>query len=137
MKEFAPLRAKTYTYLKDNNGDDKKAKVKKKCSIKKRLDFKIIKTLQKQLRKRKITYLEKNKFDVDSLKEDQKEFVKNNKVILKTQQRLKIERHNSFTEEISKIALSSNDDKKMWSINLTQTYAFGMSKHLIFKKEKI
>ena len=72
MKEFAPLRAKTYSYLKDNNGDDKKAKGKKKCSIKKRLDFKIIKTLQKQLRKRKITYLEKNKFDVDSLKEDQK-----------------------------------------------------------------
>ena len=45
MKEFVPLRAKTYSYLKDNNGDDKKAKGKKKCFIKKRLDFKIIKTL--------------------------------------------------------------------------------------------
>ena len=70
-------------------------------------------SLEVAQKERKITYLEKNKFDVDSLKEDQKEFVKNNKVILKTQQRLKIERHNSFTEEISKIALSSNDDKRM------------------------
>ena len=44
---------------------------------------------------RKITYLEKiNKCHVDSLKEDQKEFVKNNKLILKTQQRFKSERHN-------------------------------------------
>ena len=44
--------------------------------------------------------------DVDSLKEDQKEFVKNNKLILKTQQSFKIERHNVFTEEINKMALS-------------------------------
>ena len=115
----------------------KKQKEKKSVS-KKKIRFQDYKnSLEVAQKERKITYLEKNKFDVDSLKEDQKEFVKNNKVILKTQQRLKIERHNSFTEEISKIALSSNDDKRMWSINLTQTYAFGMSKHLIFKKEKI
>ena len=31
----------------------------------------------------------------------------------KTQQRFKSERHNVFTEEINKIALSSNDDKRM------------------------
>ena len=61
----------------------------------------------------KINNLEKNKIHVDSLKEDQKEFIKNNKLILKTQQRLKGERHNLFTEEINKIALSSNDDKIM------------------------
>ena len=40
-------------------------------------------SLEVAQKERKITYLEKNKFDVDSLKEDQKEFVKNNKVILK------------------------------------------------------
>ena len=55
----------------------------------------------------------RKKIDVDSLKEDQKEFVKNNKLILKTQQRLKSERQNDFTEEINKIALGSNDDKIM------------------------
>ena len=35
MKEFVGLRAKTYSYLKDNNDEDKKAKTKKKCVIKK------------------------------------------------------------------------------------------------------
>ena len=35
MKEFAGLRVKTYSYLKDNNDEDKKAKGTKKCDIKK------------------------------------------------------------------------------------------------------
>ena len=34
-------------------------------------------------------------------------------MILQKQQRLKSERHNAFTEKISKIALRSNDDKRM------------------------
>ena len=33
--------------------------------------------------------------------------------MLKTQQRFKSERHNLFTKEINKIALNSNDDKRM------------------------
>ena len=57
--------------------------------------------------------------------------------ILKIQQRSKSERHNVFTEEINKIALSSNDDKRRQSINSIDTYANGMSKDLICKKEKI
>ena len=40
----------------------------------------------------------------------------------KTQQRFKSERHNVFTEEINKIALSSNDDKSLQSIDLIETY---------------
>ena len=35
MTEFVGLRAKTYSYLKDNNDEDKKAKNTKKCVIKK------------------------------------------------------------------------------------------------------
>ena len=36
MKEFVGLRAKTYSYLKDNNDEDKKAKdTKKVCHEKK------------------------------------------------------------------------------------------------------
>ena len=42
---------------------------------------------------------------------------KNNKSILKTQQRFISEKHNIFTEEINKIALSSDDDKRMQSID--------------------
>ena len=37
--------------------------------------------------------------------------------MLQTQQRFKSERHNVFTEEINKISLSSNDDKRMQSID--------------------
>ena len=52
------------------------------------------------------------------IKMKNEEFMKNslkntlNKLTLKTQQRFKIKRRNVFTEEINKISLSSNDDKK-------------------------
>ena len=45
-----------------------------------------------------------------------KEFIRSNKSISKTQQRFKSEKHNVFTEITNKIALSSNDDKRMQSI---------------------
>ena len=38
-------------------------------------------------------------------------------MLLKTQQRFRIEGHNVFAEEINKIALSSNDDKRIQSID--------------------
>ena len=58
------------------------------------------------------------------LQRKHKEFIRNDKVILKTQQRFKSERHNIFIEEINKIALSSNDDKTMQSIGSVETYAY-------------
>ena len=36
-----------------------------------------------------------------------------NKIILKLQQRFKSDHHNVYTEQINKIALSSNDDKRL------------------------
>ena len=60
----------------------------------------------------------KNKNDVGS----SKEFLKNDKLILKTQQRFKSERNNVFTEEINKDALSPSDDKRIQSIYLIETY---------------
>ena len=56
---------------------------------------------------------------------------------LKTQQRFKCERHNIFTEEINKILLSSNDDKRMQSIDWIETYAYATSKDLVSEKEEI
>ena len=41
MKEFAVLRAKTYSYLTDNNNEDKKHKVQKGKSEKENLNLKI------------------------------------------------------------------------------------------------
>ena len=75
--------------------------------------------------------------DIDYIKENHKQFIKNNKSILKTQQRFKSERHNVFTEEINKIALSSSDDKRMQSIDSIETYAYGTSKDLVSEKEEI
>ena len=45
MNKIFGLRAKTYSYLKDNNDEDKKAKVKKSVSQKEILDLEIIKNI--------------------------------------------------------------------------------------------
>ena len=42
-----------------------------------------------------------------------------------------------FTEEINKIVLNSNDDKRMQSIESRETYAYRMSKDLLSIKEVI
>ena len=68
-----------------------------------------------------------------SLKEGHKEFVRNNNLILKTQQRFKSKSHDFFTEEVNEIALSSNDDKRMQPIKSIETYAYGMNKDLLCK----
>ena len=54
---------------------------------------------------------------MNSIRKSQKEFIKNNKLILKLQQRLRSEKHNGFTEEINKIALSTNSDQRIQSVN--------------------
>ena len=47
---------------------------------------------------------------------------------------MKIERHNVFTEETNKTALSSDDDKRMQSIYLIETYAYGTNKNVVSDK---
>ena len=49
MTEFVRLRAKIYSYLIDDGSEDKKAKGTKKYVIRKNLNLKMIKTVQKQL----------------------------------------------------------------------------------------
>ena len=80
--------------------------------------------------------LERDEITIDSLKKDHKEFIKKKKLILKWQQRFKSERHNIFTEEINKIAWSSNDDKIIQLIDSIETYTFGTSKDLVSKKKE-
>ena len=82
--KFVALRPKTYFYLMDDNSEAKKAKGTKKCLIKRTLKF-----------------------------PDYKDCLLNNEIMLKSQQRFKSERHIVYTEEINKIALSSNDDKRL------------------------
>ena len=87
--------------------------------------------------KNNLNYLEKKKISVDCLEKDQRKFIEKNKLILKSDQISKSEKHKVFAEEINNIALGSNDDKRIPSIDSTETYAHGMNKDLIWKKEKI
>ena len=84
MTELVALRPKTYSYLTNDCEEDKKAKRTKKC-----------------VRKRRLTF------------SDYKDCLLNNEIILKSQQRFKSEKHDVYTEEVNKIALSSNDDKRL------------------------
>ena len=84
-----------------------------------------------------INYLDKKEINADCLKEDQRKFVEKNKLILKTQQIFKSERLNVFTEEVNKIALGLNNNKRIQSVDSIETYTHGMSKDFICKKEKI
>ena len=45
--------------------------------------------------------------------------------MLNSQQRFKSERHNIFTGEINDIVLGSTDVRRIRSINLVETYAYG------------
>ena len=84
MAEFVRLRPKTYSYLIDDGSGGKKAKGTKKYVIKRKLKFR-----------------------------DYKQCLKNNKIILKSQERFKSEARDVLIEEINKIALSSKDDKRL------------------------
>ena len=111
----------------------KKEKGTKKCITKRKLKFEDYKnSFEAAQIENKLNHLEKNKIDID-----QKEFIKNNKLILKTQQRFWSEEHNVLTEEINKITLSSNDDKRMQSIDSIESYTYWMSKVLVSEKEKV
>ena len=77
MTKFVCLGAKTYGYLIDDGSEDKKAKGTKMCVIKRKFKFENYKNcLQAIQRDNKISYLEKNKIDIDSLEKDHKEFLK-------------------------------------------------------------
>ena len=66
-----------------------------------------------------------------------KEFIRISKSILKTRNRFKSARHNIFTDKINKIVLSSNDIKRIKSIDWIVTFTYGRSKYLVSEKEEI
>ena len=106
--EFAGLRAKTYAYLMDDNTEHKKAKGTKKCLIKRELMF-------------------KNFGDC----------LFNNKIILESQKRFKSDYHNVYTEQINKIALSSNDDKRLQTFDKITTYPYGTNAFKVCESEML
>ena len=58
-----------------------------------------------------------------------------NEIILKSQQRFKSDYHNVYTEQINKIALSSNDDKRLQTFDKTTTYWYGTNAFKVCESE--
>ena len=64
--------------------------------------------------------------------ESYKDSLFNDKTILKLQQRFKSDRH---TEEVNKIVLSSNDDKRLQTFDKVTTYPYGTNAIKICESE--
>ena len=58
------------------------------------------------------------------------------KIRKEREQKIKKERHNVFSEKKNCI-LSSNDDKRIQSIDFIETCAYGTSKDIVSQKEEI
>ena len=58
----------------------------------------------------------------------------NNKAVYRSQQRHKSYYHDVYTEEVNKIALSSNDDKRLQISNRITTYPYGTSEIMMKNK---
>ena len=96
ITEFDTLRPKTYSYLMDDCKKDKKAKGTKKCVIKRMIKF-----------------------------NDYKNCLLKDKVLLKFQQRFTSKKHDVYTENINKMALSNNDDKRIVLSDKITSYPLG------------
>ena len=96
MTEFVVLRAKVYAYLDDGGNKHKKSKGTKKCVIKQKLMF-----------------------------QNFKNCLFNNKTVYRSQERFKSYNHDVYTEEVNKIALSNNDDKRIQTFDGIETYPYG------------
>ena len=92
IKEFCALKAKTYTYLMDDDNKKEKAKGMKKLIIKRRIRF-----------------------------ENYKDSLFNDKTILQSQLRFKSDHHDVSTEEVKEIVLSSNDNKRLQTFDRVTT----------------
>ena len=59
----------------------------------------------------------------------------NNKIILKSQKRFKSDHHKVYTEEVNKITLSSNDDKRLQTFDGFTTYPYGTNAFKVCESE--
>ena len=73
----------------------------------------------------KINYLENDKIDAE------------NRITLKLQQRFRSKKHTVFTENINRIGLSADNDKRIQSMDSIKTYTYGTSKDKIRNNEGI
>ena len=95
ITEFVALRPKAYSYLDDDGNDHKKAKGTKKFVIKQKLMF-----------------------------QNFKDCLFNNNNVYRSQQRFKSYNYDVYTEEVNKIALRANDDKRLQMFDRITTYPY-------------
>ena len=107
VKEFCALRAKAYTYKLDDDSEHKKAKGTKKCIIKRELKF-----------------------------ENYEDSLFNDKLIIRSQQRFRSYNHKVYTEEVNKIALSSNDDNSIETFDKV-TFPYGTNVFKVCENEML
>ena len=75
--------------------------------------------------------------------ENYKDSLFNDKIILRSQQRFRSDHHRVYTEEVNKIALSSNDDKRIQTFDRVTTYPYGTNvfkvceNEMLLKKNKV
>ena len=96
ITEFTALRPKAYSYKMDDFTELKKAKGTKKCVVKKMLRF-----------------------------DDYKNCLFTDSKVLRPQQRFRSENHSVYTENINKIALSCNDDKRIVAADGISSHPYG------------
>ena len=108
MIEFCALRAKAYVFKLDDDTEKKKAKGTKKCIVKRELIFK-----------------------------NYKDCLFNNEVIIKSQQRFRSDHHRVFTEEVNKIAVSSNDDERLQTFDKVTTFPDGTNVFKLCESEML
>ena len=69
--------------------------------------------------------------------ENYKDCLFNDKIISKSQQRFKSNHHKLYTEEINKIALRSNDDKRLQTCDRIKTYPNGTNAFKVCESEML
>ena len=74
---------------------------------------------------------------MDSLRENPTEFIKINRLMLRSHQRFRWKKHNVTAEEVKWIILSSNDDKKIESMDSIEPYLYRINEEIINKKNKL
>ena len=62
---------------------------------------------------------------------DYKKCLLNDEVMLKSQQKFISKKHDVYTENINKIALSNNDDKRIISSNTITSYPYGYKSEIV------
>ena len=92
----------------DDDKHNKKTKRIKRCVLKRRLMF-----------------------------ENCKDLLFNNKTIMRSQLRFKSDHHNVYTEKVNKIALNSNDKKRLQKFDRVTTYPYETNDFKVWESEML